>query len=390
MFIVPKEVGDGSVDLRRTQNGTGPWYLSDYIPSVSYTYKRNPQFGQEERGWPYMDQIDMPIITEYAQQLAQLKNGAVYTLGGPNLTGGVRAEDLLATKREVMQLEMIPTDVQHANTRNFFGMLPESPFKDERVRQAWSMSFDRDLFIDVMYNVSKFENEGLPMQTRWDTALPANMWEGWWLDPKGADWAPYYQNNVAEAKKLLAAAGFPNGVDANVRYPSSGYPDQYFKSIELILAMVQEAGFRTTQHTVNFNSEWRPQLADVRGRFEGTSFIVDSGGNEPASFLYLHYNGKGSLGHGFDPANPTNPNGDPTLNDLTTRARIEFDETKRRQIVHDIQKYEAKKIWFPKVAGGANSFDLAWPTVRGRNVWQGTTNRFFGYYWLDKTKAPLA
>src|SRR5688572_10400029 len=120
------------------------------------------------------------------------------------------------------------------------------------------------------------------MQTAWDSALACSAWEGWWLDPKNADWAPFYKRNLAEAKKLLSAAGYPNGVDANVRYPGTGYPDQYFKSIELYMGMVQEAGFRPKQITVNFNSEWRPQLADARGQFEGVSFIVDSGSSEPA------------------------------------------------------------------------------------------------------------
>ena len=36
----------------------------------------------------------------------------------------------------------------------------KSPFLDERVRQAFSMAWDRDLFIDAFYNVSKFEAAG--------------------------------------------------------------------------------------------------------------------------------------------------------------------------------------------------------------------------------------
>jgi ABC-type transport system substrate-binding protein len=306
---------------------------------------------------------------------------------------GVRSEDILATKRELAQLEMMTEErgslASSAGTRYFFGMLPESPFKDERVRQAWSMATDRDLFINVIYNVDTFAKEGLPIETWWDSALPHNVWSGWWLDPKDQDWAKFYKHDVAEAKKLLAAAGHPTGVDANVRYPATGYPNVYYQYIDVILAMVPEAGFRTKIHTVNFNTEWRPQLADARGQFEGVSFILDSGGAELANYLYLHYHINGSLNHGYDADGLNRREGDSTLNDLTTRARLEFDEKKRQDLVNDIQKYEAKKVYFPRVGGGANAFSLAWPAYRGRGVWQGTTSRWLATNWLDEMKEPL-
>lgn len=268
-------------------------------------------------------------------------------------------------------------------------MLPESPFKDERVRQAWSMATDRDLFINVVYNADVFAKEGLPLETWWDSALPHNVWSGWWLDPRGQDWARYYKHDTAEAKKLLAAAGYPSGLDANVRYPATGYPVPYYRHIDVLLAMVGDAGFRTKIHTVNFNTEWRGQLADARGQFEGVSFILDSGGAEPANYLYLHYNIKGSLNHGYDPDGLNRKQGDPVLNDLTTKARLEFDEKKRKDLANEVQKHEAKKIYFPRVAGGASAFSLAWPAFRGRAVWQGTTSRILATNWLDRTKAPF-
>jgi ABC-type transport system substrate-binding protein len=394
MFILPKEAADPNLlDLRRTQLGTGPWQLDKYEPSIGYTYKRNPGFGQDRRGLgqlPYIDQMDSAIVTEYAAQLAQFKTGNIHYMGRT----GMRGEDILPSKKDIPQLEIVDEGVLPANTRYFFGMLPESPFKDERVRQAWSMATDRDLFINVVFNVDSFSKEGLPMETRWDTALRLDMWTGYWIDPKGQDWAKAYKHDIAEAKKLLSAAGFPSGVDANVRYPATGYPNSYYQHIEVLLAMVPEAGFRTKIHTVNFNTEWRPQLADARGQFEGVSFIVDSGGEEPSNFLYLHYNVKGSLNHGYDPDGQNRKQGDPTLNDLTSKARLEFDEKKRKEIVAEIQKYEAKKIYFPRIAGGASSFSIAWPAYRGRQVWQGTTSRgttasISTTNWLDQTKAPF-
>src|SRR5207302_7200595 len=83
-----------------------------------------------------------------------------------------------------------------------------------RVRQAISMSWDRDLYFDSLLNVSRFRSDGIPVETRWRTHYGTGA--GWWLDPKGKDFGPnakYFQHNPGEAKKLLAAAGYPNGFE---------------------------------------------------------------------------------------------------------------------------------------------------------------------------------
>src|SRR5262249_30530110 len=124
--------------------------------------------------------------------------------------------DVLTVKQEESRLQLFATDIPNTSNVLTFGMLPagKTPFLDKRVRQAVSMAWDRDLFIDTNYNVTKFAGQGLQVETRWNSAL-ASLWDGWWLDPKGKDLgdaAKNYQHNIAEAKKLMAAAGFPDGI----------------------------------------------------------------------------------------------------------------------------------------------------------------------------------
>src|SRR5439155_4963284 len=137
-------------------------------------------------------------------------------------------EDILPTKSAEPRLLIYQSDLASPTGLGgtgvlSFGWLPpgKSPFLDERVRQAVSMSWDRDLYLDTFFNVSRFRDQGLPVQTRWNTALVAT-YEGWWLDPKGKDFGPnakFFQHDVGEAKKLLAAAGYPNGIqDVNSNY----------------------------------------------------------------------------------------------------------------------------------------------------------------------------
>ena len=56
--------------------------------------------------------------------------------------------------------------------------------------------------------------EGLNVETRWNSHVVA-VEQGLWLDPKGKDFganAKYFQHDLTEAKKLLAAAGYASGI----------------------------------------------------------------------------------------------------------------------------------------------------------------------------------
>ena len=64
---------------------------------------------------------------------------------------------------------------------------------------------------------------------------------------------------------------------------------------------------------------------------------------------------------------------DPYLTDPCQKLRTEFDVQKRIAMAKDIQRYDAKKQYYPRYPGGANTFSLAWPALRNYLVYQGTT-----------------
>jgi hypothetical protein len=68
----------------------------------------------------------------------------------------------------------------------------------------------------------------------------------------------------------------------------------------------------------------------------------------------------------------------------------EFDAKKRMSLVHEIQRYEGGKNFYPRVGGGTG-FSLAWPAVRNREVYRGGTARAqaLATLWLDPEKPPL-
>src|SRR5687767_515520 len=180
IVLMPKEAESG-FDIRREMIGTGPYFLEKYEPSQGFTLRRNPDYWDQNAG--LVEQIEYPIITENAQAEAQLKAGNIHYF-----QAGLLAESVFTLKRDEPRLQIYALDLQSANPVVTFGQLPadkSNPFVDERVRQAFSMSWDRAAWVDAMFNVPDLEAGGLPTDVRWNSALPADFGTDWWLDPQG-------------------------------------------------------------------------------------------------------------------------------------------------------------------------------------------------------------
>jgi ABC-type transport system substrate-binding protein len=396
--IVPKEARDTSVlDLRGKMIGTGPYYIADYQRSVAIVLKRHPEF--YDKNSSFVDEIHYPIVTEYSQMAAQLRAGNLYV----PLTGtGIRQEDVVPLKKEVPDLGLYVSGIQSAGNRLIFGW--KTPhLRDERVRQALSMAYDRDLWIDVWNNVPKFEAEGLPIERRWFSSLNsvAEAYDGWRLDPRDAKAfgpnAKYYQHDVAEAKKLLAAAGFPNGFEVTSTGPKGNdYGINFAREMEVRQGMQAEIGIRFQNNPIDYQTEFIPKYRDVNGQFEGVAY---RSGPPPTSsdavgvLTFWYYSKAGTSFLGFDTAAKGDGSGDAQLDADIKRAQQEFDVGKRKALTQEIDRYLAQKMYVIQGLGGASSFSLAWAAVQNFEAYKGAlqnANRIHNmYWWLDDTKAPL-
>ena len=394
MPILPKETGS-TFDPRANQIGTGPFELVEYIPSVSFEYKRNLDY--YDQSIPSADRVELPILTEYAARLAQFKAGNIHAMINQNR---VFNEDIVATKNDVPALQVYEEGLPgEAPVHTAFGWLPDgnSPWIDERVRQAYSMSIDRDAWIDAAYNVARFESQGLPVQAEWHTCISSAL-SPFWLDPRDSSFGPnaqYFQFAIAEAKKLLAAAGFPDGFEYDSQFPEGNpYGPSFATQLAVMEGMASEAGFRANPKPIPFPAEYNPRFRDGKGQHEGVAYKIGAGFSQDATsrIVYELYSKGGSNFYGFSAAGKNDQAGDPVLDSLIEKAKAELDSEKRAAITHDIQGELAKKQWMVTWPGEATSFLMAWPSVQNFQVHQEGregSRAPASYWWLDESQAPF-
>jgi ABC-type transport system substrate-binding protein len=307
---------------------------------------------------------------------------------------------VLPTKKDDPRIQIYQGEYAGAGligSRMGFGWLPDgkSPFVDERVRQAISHSWDRDAYLETFFNVARFEAEGLPVSTRYHTALVATF-HGWWLDPQGKDFGPnakYFKYDLAEAKKLLAAAGHPNGFEATSHYVTTSELSLTPKHAEVMDGFHRELGIKVNQHSIDYTKEYIPMFRDGRGQYEGWTYTSTAGsptGGEAIVELANQYWSKaGSAAYvGMSINGKNDQSGDPQVDALFEKGRLERDTEKRRAIVYDIQRYLAKPNYALRLPGMARAFLVAWPCIGNFQLYEGARQNF--QWWVDDTKAPLA
>ena len=346
LFIQPKEAG-GGYDPTKVVIGSGPWILKNYTTSVGLKYDKNPDWFV--KGFPLMDAVDLAIIPEYANQLAQYKAGNLDTVG-------IRAEDLVDMKKALPNATLYG-EVSQLLSFLFFDGDPASPWsKDERVRQAISMALDRDAITDLGYNITKLKAAGLDVKTGWNNIIPFGM-ERYWLDPKGpnaGEGGKYFAYNVAEAKKLLAAAGFPNGFETTYQYAGDIYGATFNAIAEANIQFLNAIGIKTTTDVQPYVSKYFPQTFS-KGNFKGIAFGYETPFPEVGQYPTRQFSGKDSIMHAVATGAQYN---DAKLQDIGLKQQRELDPAKRKALMTEYQQYHATKMYYvPNQAGAGTGWE---------------------------------
>ena len=380
--VMPRE-SDGGYDPRNETRSGGPWILSNYQRSVTFEMRKNPNFWDKDR--VFLDGFDIPIIPEYSAQLAQFRAKKLWTFGG------LRQEDVISTKKDLPDLQVDSNAQGRTCWLTYFGLQAGSPFLDPRVRQAASMLIDRDTWIDTFFNVSEFKKQGYPIESRWNSHISAG-WDGFWVDPRGSDTganAKYWVQNVAEAKKLIEAAGVKTPIETDIAWISTGqYGVTFPKHAEVIKGMLEESGlFKLKQVNPDYQTEYLPKYYFAKGDFKGIAVGASTQFPEVDQFLFAYYHTQGSR----QKVAFQGTNGDAKSDKLIEQQRQELDAKKRTEIIKEWQRYVAGTMPMIPYPGQANTFSLFWPWVGNYGVsraWDGESgrDRTETSLWFDKSK----
>jgi peptide/nickel transport system substrate-binding protein len=325
--IVAKECVEKFGDLKKAEAvvGTGPWMLDSYRPNQGITFVRNPHYFVQ--GLPYIDRVEVTVDEDNASRISSFLAGK-YDLGWEN-PGTINRTDWIQikdkVKRPVRTAEFPSNVMSHISMRT-----DQKPFGDVRVRQAMSLAIDRQGIIDATAEGVGVVNPPVPAALK-EWAIPMDQLG------EGAKW---YRYDPAEAKKLLAAAGYPNGFPASMCFTTYG-STVLVDAMQLVQKNFKDVGIDTKVD----QKEYGAYISTCfYGNFPSTAFGPQTPFLEPDTFLYGQY-------YPGQPRNQSHIN-DPQVADMLVRQRRTPDPAKRREVIYDIQRHLAKQQYYVQLASG--------------------------------------
>lgn len=333
--------------------GTGPFILKEYTRNQKLSYDRNDAYW---RGKPYLDGIDYNIIPDATVALLAYKAGVLDLLG-------VQAKDAKGLLDAGFQItestDMVFNMCVLPSSRN-----PTSPLADLRVRQAFEYALDKQELVDALtYGYGKATNQLF--------CLPPYM------DPTVVG----YPHDVAKAKALLTAAGYPHGLTTTLYYVQGMATDLPLA----IQGQVAEAGITLNLEGVGYIKF----VAMIQGGegWEGYMFVYGFPGTtvDPASTL-----GNGALNavRGADgkwaPTTWLSCDQPQELCDIFEKSNQETDYAKRVVLIQSISKKMTDTYCQWTYMYYSPSLTSLAARVHGYTAGQYTEFQPFTFVWLDQ------
>jgi peptide/nickel transport system substrate-binding protein len=210
--IVPR---DKIAELSTAPIGTGPFIMRNWSPGDRMELVKNPAYF--EKGLPRLDGVQLRIIPEAAARLAALDSGAIDILWGLPYA----SVDRYKTSATV-RVDSVPTATWDGVVLNN----SIKPFNDVRVRQALAATIDKDALVEIV-----LFGQGAPTHSPIPPSHP-------YYDSKLGYPAP----DIVRARRLLAEAGYPDGIDIAMQVPQER--EERVRLGVAVRDMARAAGFR--------------------------------------------------------------------------------------------------------------------------------------------------
>ena len=194
MSMYDKEWVEGGHDPEKEVNGTGPFVFKGYTRGTVVDLVKNENYWK--KGFPYLDGVKYFIITDNNTVFAACRTGRILFC----FADLQQQEDLKSQFGDQMRFEQ-STGGWGGNLVNMSTL--RKPFEDVRVRRALAYAIDRQAAIKVLFDGQGYSQGFMPGKGPW--AIRAEELA------KYPGYGPDVEKSRAEARKLLAEAGYPNG-----------------------------------------------------------------------------------------------------------------------------------------------------------------------------------
>jgi peptide/nickel transport system substrate-binding protein len=343
--------------LRTRCVGTGPFKLKEYRPGEYLELVKNPDY--VIKGRPYLDGIRYVIIKERGTRYSAIQAGR-QDIAFPFEISKTIAESV---KQAVPNMVLVETsnNVNDHILVNFKRPL----FRDPKVRRAISLAIDR---------------KGYVQAGRQGAAIPGGMmlpspYGVWGLPERVQANMPGFGDpakNKAEAKKLLAEAGYGPGKPLKVTVSTRAIAT-YVDIASFIIDQLRQVGIEATLEQVE-TGVWHPKV--TRREFEMAVNLTGIGPDDPDANFFENFK-CGSPRNYSDYCNPE-------VDRLIEEQSQTLDPAKRLRLVHDLDarlQLEGARL----MLGWSKEYYLMWPHVKNLVPHQSVYN--YGRMqevWLDK------
>lgn len=272
--------------------GGGPYALKELIPGQRLVLQKRPDHPDFKRNPRAPDEVVYRIMREPEQRVTALLNDEIQIAQfvPPHMRQRVESNS---------KLRIAMTDSVEIM---FLAMQPKPPFDKKEVRQAVCHAINRDQIISTLLQKEASRLDGPIGQGQYG------------FDP---NLKPKMNFDPEKSKKLLAQAGYPNGVDVELQTPVGRYTlDKQLT--EAMIPMLNAAGFRAKLLTPEWATLWaNVQKGTIPFYYMGRGSVQD-----PSAALHQYFHSGETPRIGYS---------NPKLDELLDKEQQEFDPKKRRQ-----------------------------------------------------------
>jgi peptide/nickel transport system substrate-binding protein len=316
--VVAHEIFDRDGHFMNAIIGTGPFYLdtSATKPGSRWLMRKNPRYFRN--GHPYLDRLNFLVLADEATNVAGFKTKQIDVLRNTFINPSTAPQIQRDNPGAVMY--------QYDDTSGglLFENVRKPPLNDVRIRKAIALAIDREAYSKTF--------SGGKGQVAVVGAGP-----GFFTPEEAAQFTKY---DPAQAKQLVAGAGYTNGVDLEMQYPGTDRGQAYIAVLQFIQAQLKVANINVTLES--FDSPTfgkRQRTGDFQLDFEAKPVVGDIDG-----YVYYNWYSK-SVGNFGGVA-------DPKLDSLLDAQRAALDPNKRKDLLRQIAQYINDNAYYTSFAYG--------------------------------------